>query len=70
MARGARRCTNPACEYGNRWVIGKMKRLRNEKWLCTGRACHTVYLARDVIDPDNDDFRLSVDDETRTIVRW
>jgi hypothetical protein len=59
--KGARRCTNPNCEFGGRWVARKMVRLKNGKWLCTGRGCHSVYEARDVIDPGNDDYRLWVD---------
>jgi len=32
-----------------------MTRLKNDKWLCLGRGCHTVYEAREVIDPANDE---------------
>jgi len=28
--------------------------------LCRGRGCHTVYDARDVIDPENEDYALYV----------
>ncbi len=59
--KGARRCTNPQCEYGGRWVVGKMKVMRNGRFLCTGRGCHTIYDAREVIHPQNDDYRLYVD---------
>jgi hypothetical protein len=33
--KGARRCTNPECEYGNRWIVRKMVRIKNGKLLCT-----------------------------------
>jgi hypothetical protein len=39
-----------------------MRRLKNGKFSCLGKACHTVYEARDVIDPTNDDYRLYVAD--------
>ena len=58
LTKGARRCTNPDCEYGGKWMIRTMTRLRNDKWLCNGKDCHSVYEARDVIDPANDDYRL------------
>jgi len=60
-AKGARRCTNPECEYGGRWTARTMTRLKNGRWLCNGKGCHTVYDARDVIDPGNDEYRLWVD---------
>ena len=60
-AKGARRCTNPECEYGGRWTARTMTRLKNGRWLCNGRGCHTVYDAREVIDPANDEYRLWVD---------
>jgi hypothetical protein len=56
--KGARRCTNPKCEYGGRWIIRKMVVLRNGRFLCQGRGCHTTYDAREVIDPESDDYRL------------
>jgi len=59
-AKGARRCANPECEYGGRWIVRGMTRLKNDKWLCLGKGCHTVYEAREVIDPANDDYRLYV----------
>jgi hypothetical protein len=59
--KGARRCTNPECEYGGRWIVGKMRRLKNDKLSCLGRGCHTVYEAREVIDPGSDDYRLWVE---------
>jgi hypothetical protein len=59
--KGARRCTNPECEYGRRWIIGKMRRLKNGKLSCLGRGCRTVYEPRDVIDVGSDDFRLWVE---------
>lgn len=58
--KGARRCTNPNCEYVGRWIVGRMVVLRNDRLLCQGRRCHTVYEARDVIDPENDDYGLYV----------
>lgn len=59
-AKGARRCTNSDCEFGGRWVVRKMRLLRNGKFSCLGKGCHTVYEARDVIDPANEDYRLYV----------
>jgi hypothetical protein len=41
-------------------MVRTMTRLRNGKWLCNGKGCHTVYEARDVIGPANDDYRLWV----------
>jgi len=58
--KGARRCSNPQCEYGGRWVVGKMRVLRNGRLLCTGKGCHTTYDAHEVIDPENEDRRLYV----------
>jgi hypothetical protein len=58
--RGARRCTNPACDYGGRWIVGKMRVLRNGRFSCLGKGCHTVYEPSDVIDPMNEDYRLYV----------
>jgi hypothetical protein len=58
--RGARRCTNPDCEFGGRWVVRKMRLLRNGKFSCLGKGCHTVYEARAVIDPANEDYGLYV----------
>ena len=59
-AKGARRCNNPDCEYGGRWIVGKMKVMRNGRFLFTGRGCHSTYDPREVIDPGNDDYRLYV----------
>lgn len=59
-AKGARRCTNPDCENGGRWVVGKMRLLRNGKFSCLGKGCHSVYEAREVIDPGNDEYPLYV----------
>jgi len=42
-----------------------MTRLKNGKWLCNGKGCHTVYDAWEVIDPANDEYRLWVDAKTR-----
>jgi hypothetical protein len=58
--KGARRCTNPDCEFGGRWIVRKMVVLKNGKLLCTGKGCHTVYEPEEVIDPANDDYRLWV----------
>jgi hypothetical protein len=56
--KGARRCTNPECEYRGRWIVGGMRVLKNGKFSCIGKGCHTVYEPRDVIAPANPDFRL------------
>jgi len=56
----ARLCTNPDCEYGGRWIIGKMTRTKNGKLLCTGKGCHRIYEPGAVIDPESDDYRLWV----------
>ena len=37
-----------------------MTRLKNDKWMCLGHGCHSVYEAREVIDPENEDYRLYV----------
>ena len=58
--QGARRCTNPDCEFGGRWIVGGMRLLKNGKLSCIGRGCHTVYEARDVIDPANEVYWLYV----------
>lgn len=58
--KGARRCANPNCEYGGRWVVGRMRRLLNGKLSCLGKGCHTVYEPREVIDRDSDDYALWV----------
>jgi hypothetical protein len=34
--------------------------LRNGRFLCRGRGCPTVYEAKDVIDPENEDYGLYV----------
>jgi hypothetical protein len=59
--KGARRCRNPQCEYNGRWLVRTMMRLKNGRWLCLGRECHSVYDAREVIDLENEDYRLWVD---------
>jgi hypothetical protein len=59
-AKGARRCTNPECEYGGRWFVRTMTRLKNGRWLCLGRECHSVYEASEVIDRENEDDGLWV----------
>lgn len=53
-------CTNSDCEYGDRWVVGRMVVLKNGRFMCRGRGCHTIYDAKDVIDPDNEDYELYV----------
>lgn len=58
QTKGAGRCTNPECECGGRWVVGRMLVLRNRRFLCRGRGCHTTYDPRDIIDPENEDYRL------------
>jgi hypothetical protein len=40
--------------------VGKMKVMRNGRLLCTGKGCHTIYDARDVIDPDNEEHAIYV----------
>jgi len=37
-----------------------MPHLKNGKFSCPGKGCHTVYEAREVIDPANDDYGLYV----------
>ncbi len=37
-----------------------MRPLRNGKFSCTGRGCHSVYEAREVIDRGNEDYRIYV----------
>jgi hypothetical protein len=37
-----------------------MTRTKNGRLLCTGKGCHTVYEAREVIDPENGDWPLDV----------
>lgn len=59
-AKGARRCTNTECEFGGRRVVDKMVVLRNGRFLCRGRGCHSIYDAKDVIDPENEDYGLYV----------
>ena len=59
-AKGARRCTNPACELGGRWIVGKMPLLLNGRLSCLGRGCHTVYEPREVLDAESDDYGLWV----------
>ena len=56
--RGARRCNNPECEHGGRRIVGGMRVLKNGKFSCLGKGCHTVYMASEVIDPANDDYGL------------
>jgi hypothetical protein len=56
----ARRCTNPECEYGGRWIVGRMVVLRNGRFLCRGRGCHSIYDAAEVIAPENEDYGLYV----------
>lgn len=53
--KGACRCTNPECEYGGRWVVGKMKLMGNGRLRCTGRGCHSIHDANEVIDSENED---------------
>jgi hypothetical protein len=60
QAKGARRCTNPECEYGGRWIVGGMRFLKNGKFSCLGKGCHTVYRPEQVIDPANGDYWLWV----------
>ena len=56
--KGARLCTNPDCEFGGRWIVGGMRVLKNGKFSCLGKGCHTVYEGREVIDPANPDYGL------------
>lgn len=59
--KGARRRTNPECEYAGRWLVPTMVLTKNGKLLCRGRGCHTIYEPREVIDdPENEDYRLWV----------
>lgn len=50
-AKGARRCTIPDCEFGGRWIVGGMRLLKNGKFSCIGKGCHTVRLTRRFISP-------------------
>ena len=43
-----------------------MRLLKNGKFSCLGKGCHTVYEARDVIDPANADYRLWVQSPLRS----
>jgi hypothetical protein len=58
--KGARKCTNPDCEYGGKWIVGRMVVLRNGRFLCRGRGCHSIYDASQVINPENEDYALYV----------
>jgi hypothetical protein len=40
--------------------VRQMVVLRNGRFPCQGRACHTVSDARELIDPDNEDYGLYV----------
>jgi hypothetical protein len=60
QTRGARRCLNPDCEFGNRWIVGEMKLLPTGKFTCLGNGCHCVYEPREVIDPGSPDYELFV----------
>jgi hypothetical protein len=59
-AKNSRRCTNDKCEFGGRWIVGKMTRLKNGRLLCLGRECHSVYDPAEVIHPESEDYRLWV----------
>jgi len=59
-AKNARRCTNPECEFGGRWVVNKMKVTMNGRLLCTGKGCHTIYDPAEVIDPESSDYAIYV----------
>ena len=37
-----------------------MAELKNGKLLCRGRGCHSIYEPREVIDPENEDYRIYV----------
>ena len=52
-------CRRLGIVYGGR-MVRTMTRLKNGKLLCSGKGCHSVYEARDVIDPANEDYRLWV----------
>lgn len=58
--KNARRCTNPDCEYGNRWVVNKMRVTMNGRLLCTGKGCHSIYDPVEVIDPESPDYAIYV----------
>lgn len=57
-APAAARIPNASTAAGG--VVGRMVVLRNGRFLCRGRGCHTVYDAKDVIDPQNVDYALYV----------
>jgi len=46
-----------------------MPHLKNGKFSCPGKGCHTVYEAREVIDPANDDYGLYVIESRGTRAR-
>ena len=58
--KGARRCTNPECEFGGRWVVNTMKVTTNGRLLRIGKGCHTICDPAEVIDPENEDYGLWV----------
>ncbi len=39
---------------GGRWIVGKMRLLRNGEFSYLGKGCHTIYEAREVIDPTSE----------------
>lgn len=47
-------------EHGGPWRVKTISLTKNEKFLCHGRGCHTIYEPREVIDPANDDYALYV----------
>ena len=57
---GARRCTNPECEYGRGGSSDGWSCSRTAGSCADGRGCHTIYDAAEVINPENDDYWLLV----------
>lgn len=47
--KGARRCTNSDCDFGGRWVVGKMVVNKNRRLMCLDKGCHSIYDASEII---------------------
>jgi len=49
--------TDPDCECGGHWIVGRIVVPCKGRLLCRGRGCHSIYDAAEVIDPANEDYR-------------